>query len=544
MHEITARKITPAAFESVRCIEGYDRIRREFPDYLSDESKLSAEPFDYLFFPADEAQLAAVLQGLAARRIRLTLAGARTGLSGGCVPREGALVSLEHLNRVEAVFRDDPADEWRITAQCGLSLRQLDAQVSAKRFPDLAAGADRHQRARLECLRQDPGRYFYPPDPTELSASLGGTVATNASGARTFRYGSTRAWVRGLRLMLPGGELLSIPRGRYFASAGGEFVLYDSAGGAASVRLPAYRMPATKNTCGFFVAPQMDLIDLVIGSEGSFGIITAVTVALLQRSPVISLVQFLNSDEQAVELAAALREDKRIRLEFLEFYSQTALELLRARQQRDPHGVAVPPIPAAAGAALFFELSSDPAAPGPEFDALREILTDAGVSLKDSWTAHEKRERERLKTFRHILPETVNAVIAERKARHPGLHKLGTDLAVPDEGLRPMWRIYRDGLEAAHLQWVAFGHIGNNHLHINILPRDMADLEKGLALYRRFARCAVDFGGSVSAEHGIGKLKTRFLEMMYRPEDVQAMRAVRKAFDPQCMLNPGNLFGD
>ena len=107
-----------------------------------------------------------------------------------------------------------------------------------------------------------------------------------------------------------------------------------------------------------------------------------------------------------------------------------------------------------------------------------------------------------------------------------------------------MWQIYYDALETVDLEWVAHGHIGNNHIHINIMPRNESELQKGLALYNQFAAKAVEFGGTVSAEHGIGKMKIKFLELMYNPDHLKEMQAVKLALDPGGMLNPGNIFYD
>jgi D-lactate dehydrogenase (cytochrome) len=481
---------------------------------------------------------------MARRGVKVTIAGARTGLVGGCVANQGALVSLENFDRVLALYYDGPAAEWRLKAQCAVSLRAIAAQLAAKSIPDIERCADGMTLIEMDRFRQDPDSFFYPPDPTEMSASLGGTVATNASGARTFRYGPTRDWVRGIRVMLASGEFLDLPRGKFFASPSGEFTVTDTAGNDYPVKIPTYRSPRTKNTAGFFSAPHMDLVDLFIGSEGAFGIITEVTVGLLRRKPKISVVQFLSSDDQAIALVQALRADPRIRLDFLEMYSGTAIDLLRERQRRDAKSVGTPTIPESARSALFFELDFDPAAKEAAMEALDAAVRSGGASLADSWAAYENRELDRLKNFRHILPETINAIIAERKKRHPGLHKLGTDLAVPDERLADMWAVYRDALAGAGLEWAAFGHIGNNHVHINILPRDMGDLEKALGLYQMFAERAVAFGGTVSAEHGIGKLKAKFLKTMFSPADIEEMRAVKKALDPQLLLNPGNIFDE
>ena len=203
-----------------------------------------------------------------------------------------------------------------------------------------------------------------------------------------------------------------------------------------------------------------------------------------------------------------------------------------------------PPIPEQAGAALFFEFSFDPMEEQLDFSVLEKSIQSCGASFSDSWAAYENRELQRLKDFRHILPETINAIIAERKKQYPDLHKLGTDLAVPDERLQDMWQIYKESLESAGLQWAAFGHIGNNHIHVNIMPRNSDELQKGLALYEKFAGKAVEFGGTVSAEHGIGKMKIKFLEMMYNANHLKEMQAVKLSLDPDGMLNPGNIFPD
>jgi len=533
-----------ADYKKVRRIDGFERIRSEYPIYLTDESKLSPEPFDHLFFPADEPELAAVLQAMAAQKIKVTIAGARTGLVGGCVPCRGALISLENFDRIQAIMYDSSADEWRVRSQCAVNLRSLNSQLSLKNFPDIERCGDQAALAALLEFKQDPTAYFYPPDPTEMSASLGGTVATNASGARTYRYGPTRSWVREIRVMLINGEILRIPRGKYFASPGGKFAVYDSKDRELRIKVPSYFMPRTKNTAGFFASPQMDLIDLFIGSEGCFGVITEVTLALLRKTETISLVQFLATDEQAIDLVHALRDEKRIRLNFLEFYSGQALALMRRMQLQDPKAVDMPIVPESAGAALFFEFEFAPLADALDYAALEKTIAGCGASIADSWAAYENRELQRLKDFRHILPETVNAIIAERKKRHPELHKLGTDLAVPDGRLRDMWRIYKTALDSADLEWLALGHIGNNHIHINILPRNADELNKGLSLYRQFAAKALEFGGTVSAEHGIGKMKIEFLELMYSPDQINEMRAVKQAFDPERLLNPGNILPD
>jgi D-lactate dehydrogenase (cytochrome) len=174
--------------------------------------------------------------------------------------------------------------------------------------------------------------------------------------------------------------------------------------------------------------------------------------------------------------------------------------------------------------------------------ALKETLTACGGRAEDTWTATGGSALQQLKEFRHAAPERVNARIGQRQRQQPKLTKLGTDLSVPDDRLRDVLALYRRDLADAGLEFVMFGHIGNNHVHVNILPRDMDEYSRGQALYRGWARQVVAWGGSVSAEHGIGKLKTGLLEMMYGADGIAAMRTVRRIFDPAGRLNAGNLF--
>ncbi|MGD9303640.1 MAG: FAD-binding oxidoreductase, partial [Desulfobacterales bacterium] len=229
-HKISTQLVPLADFNKIRRVDGFERISAEYPAYLTDESKLSPQPFDHLFFPLDEAELAAILKQMSESKINVTIAGARTGLVGGCVPQKGALVSLENFDCIRALTYDHNAGEWQTQSQCAVNLRSLNDQISSKNFPDVEHSGDQTAINALKRFKDDPADYFYPPDPTELSASLGGTVATNASGARTFRYGPTRDWVRGIRVMLSNGEILSIPRGQYFASPEHEFIVRDSKG--------------------------------------------------------------------------------------------------------------------------------------------------------------------------------------------------------------------------------------------------------------------------------------------------------------------------
>jgi len=410
-----------------------------------------------------------------------------------------------------------------------------------KSFSSLPERVSAETKESLNQYRESPATYFYPPDPTEMGAALGGTVSTNASGARTYRYGPTRNWVRWIRVMLASGEVLEIPRGKYFATPAGEFTVIDSRGNETTIKIPTYSMPRTKNAAGIFSAPHMDLIDLFIGSEGIFGAVTQVEVALQRwRSPV-SIVLFLPSDDKAIEFVQLLRREKCLHPEFIEFYSSSALAFLRIKQKEDPKAAGMPAIPEYAKAAIFFDMGFDPEARDNDYAMLEALVLECGSTLARSWAGYEQRDLERFKEFRHLLPETTTAIIAERKKGIPELHKLSTDFAVPDEALEEIWAFYTSKLEGAGLEWVAYGHIGNNHIHINIMPGTLEEMHRGLSIYREFAQKVVSLGGTISAEHGVGKIKKEFLSIMFSNKDLEEMKAVKRALDPGLMINPGTM---
>jgi FAD/FMN-containing dehydrogenase len=408
----------------------------------------------------------------------LTIAGAGTGLTGGRVAQGGGVLSLEKFKRLEV---------GQGFAVCGAGVTLQDLQSAAR-----ATGQ------------------FYAPDPTEWAASVGGSIATNASGSRSFLYGATRRHVRALRVMFVDGRAVWLRRG--------EAIDFEV--------LPVHAPAVRKHSAGYPLAAAMDWVDLFVGSEGTLAIILEAELSL-QPLPVDLLtgVVFFAGDAQALAAVDAWRAVDGLRM--LEYFDGASLNLLRGRFPDTPR----------AGAAVLFEqeMSSEE---GPEFEQWEARLNESGALVEQAWFAATDADRERFRRFRHALPEAVNDVV-----RHNGFLKVGSDYAVPVERNGEMLAYYRARLDAGFPQQaVIFGHIGDAHVHVNILPGTQGEFDRARELMLEFARKAIELGGSIAAEHGLGKRKAHLLELQYTRQEIDAMKAVKRRLDPRWLLGRGTLF--
>lgn len=502
-------------------------VQANYPDHLRDESRRSGKA-DSLSFPQSEAELRTDLATAFAQGLAVTLQGARTGITAGAVPQGGHILSTHRMNRL---LRMEECDGNPVlTVEAGVVLSDLRKALTAGAIPPPAGSP----------APQSP--LFFPPDPTETSAAIGGMIACNASGACSYLYGATRRFVEHLRIVLADGDALTLRRGRERAT-GRTFAVVTEGGRRIEGRLPDYQMPDVKNASGYFAADNMDLIDLFIGCEGTLGVITEAGLRLLPQPSVIwGLMAFLPNDAAALQMVRQVRSAA-TRPAAIEFFDADALDMLRAHRASGGPMADLPELPPGRHTAIYIEFHLDDETKAEQaVETLSTFLADAGGDVDRTWLVTDPREVQRLKDFRHAVPECVNRLIDERRKQEPGLTKLGTDLSVPDADLESVIRLYREGLAETGIQSVIFGHVGNNHVHVNLIPRNMEEYNRGKALYMKWAQWVIARGGSISAEHGIGKLKRDMLRLMYGDAGIQAMQAVKRAFDPLGRLNPGNLF--
>jgi D-lactate dehydrogenase (cytochrome) len=518
----------------------------EIESFLSDASHMRDGHAERVVFPESAEEVAEILRRATRDKTPVTVSGAGTGTVGGRIPFAGIVLATDKLNQIRSIVHEEPGGS--AVAEAGVRLSDLQRFVESQNL-------------------------FYPPDPTERSCFLGGTVATNASGARTFKYGPTRDYVQRLKIALATGDLIDLRRGELHANAGGRIEIPLPAGRSIQTQLPTYRMPQTrKHASGYYVAPQMDVLDLFIGSEGTLGVITEIELALLPRPEgLLSGIVFFVADEDVLSFVSEARAaslanrqprdgevgrlgplmekafavstrqtnqrsagdaptNSAIDARALEYFDSESLNFLRQKYETIPQG---------AVGAIFFEQETTPAAEDSLMTGWLSLLEQHHALVDNSWFATNETDQAKLREFRHALPVLMNEWFARHNQR-----KVSTDMSVPDKTFPGMLRFYQDTLRVSDLRYTIFGHIGDNHVHVNILPRNDEEATKARAIYLQFVKRAVELGGTISAEHGIGKLKRDYLRLLYSEKHLREMAALKRAFDPAGILGRGNIFSE
>lgn len=512
-----------------------DRSADAIAAHLEDAAHFPGGRAEAVARPRSEAEIA----GLLARSDRVLAVGAQSSVTGGATPDGGVVLSTERLN---AIVSEGPL---HVRAGAGVPLAALQQQLSGRGL-------------------------WFPPVPTFTGAFVGGVVATNAAGASTFKYGTTRAWVDGLVVVLACGHVLEIDRGECISGAGGFSLVCPH--GVRHVRPGTYRMPAVpKCSAGYFAAPGMDLVDLFIGAEGTLGVIVDVRLRVLPAPPALALALVPVAEEaEALALVAALREasqttwrerDARgIDVAAIESLDRRCLQILQEDGVDRRNDIALPPgaqvallvqleLPAGTDAARSFDeigAALEPDAPDVPLVRFCRLLDQHGV-LEDTELAMpgDLRRAEQFFAFREGVPAGVNRRVGEAKRLiDPRIEKTAADMIVPFDRFGEMMRFYQDGYRRRGLDFAIWGHASDGNVHPNAIPRSYADVVAGKEAVLEFGRQAIRWGGSPLAEHGVGRsaIKQALLLELYGCEAIEQMRAIKQALDPEWKLAPGVLF--
>ncbi|MES2522856.1 MAG: FAD-binding oxidoreductase [Gemmatimonadota bacterium] len=421
-----------------------------------------------------------LLREAAAERTPVTPAGAQSSTTGASITDRGLLLSLRRLSHI------GPVDTVERTVRVGAGALVADVRRAAE-----AAGL------------------LFTPDPTsEEESTIGGAIACNASGARSLRYGATRPHVRALTVLLMNGETLELRR-----------------------------PDLEKNTVGFPIAH--DPVDWFVGSEGTLGVVVEAEMALLPLpTHVLGLAVPFARESDALAFVVAARRSAEVYPRCLEFFDVRAMTIARVAEGTEGW--------AASAEAMVYVEETGATVGGHAADD--ELPLDAWLALAEAHgalandirvydSAPALRDARRL---RHAIPATMN----ERGAafRAAGGRKVSTDWAVPYPRLAEALRVARE-IAAAHgvEQAVAYGHAGNGHPHQNFIARDADELHRIEGVVEATLREVLAMGGTVAAEHGIGKIKRRWLPMQMSATGLRLMRAIKNELDPHGLLAPGNV---
>jgi glycolate oxidase len=443
---------------------GDDRVLYADPDLLarygSDYSFAGSFPPDIVVRAGSTKDVQTTFAVANALGVPVTPRGLGSGKSGGALPIHGGIVmSLERMTELSQIDRDD----LLVVTQPGVVTADLMSRVEAEGL-------------------------FYPPDPNSLKlCSIGGNVACNAGGPRALKYGVTRNYVLGMEVVIPSGEVLRLGR------------------------------RTIKGVTGY------DLTSLMVGSEGTLGVITEITLRLvpLPQAVETALVSFASPIAATVAIGAVFKRG--IVPRTLEFLDTFALEAVRARTPGR--------FPENAGALLILETdASSQAHAMAELERAAEVCTEHGAL--DVLLAQDEVQRERIWEPRRVLSMTLADTAPK---------KMSEDIVVPRSRIPAMLEQVQQISTRRKIRVATYGHAGDGNLHVNVLF-DEASADRAERTVQDVMRATVELGGTISGEHGVGLTKREFISFEQDSPLIELQKRLKRTFDPNGILNPGKIF--
>ncbi|MBK9149346.1 MAG: FAD-binding protein [Flavobacteriales bacterium] len=445
--------------------DGISRSEEMRSAYGHDETEDLSFPPAVVARPTSTEQVSAVVRICAENHIPITPIGGRTGLSGGALSvRGGVGLALDRMNAIEEIDERN----LQVTVQPGVITQVLQEAVSAKGL-------------------------YYPPDPSSRgSCTIGGNIAENAGGPRAVKYGVTRDFVLNLEVVLPNGEVIRT--------------------GSNTL----------KNATGY------DLTRLLVGSEGTLGVITKAVLRLvpMPKETRLMLVPFASAEKACEAVSATFRAG--VTPSAMEFIERDAVAWTMKHTDGLPSQLSTAP-----GAYLLIEVDGDHA------DAImRDCETIVGVmemhEAGEVLFAETTAEKDALWRMRRSVPVSVKAHSVYKEE----------DTVVPRYELPRLLKGVKEVGARYGFSSVCYGHAGDGNLHVNIIKGELTDafweneLPKAI---REIFELTVSLGGTLSGEHGIGLVQRPYMCIAFNTAQLELMRAIKRAFDPHGIMNPGKV---
>ena len=456
-------------------------MSERYQEYLIDESKYSGSA-ESISFPESEEMVLQILQEMKKAEIPVTIQGGKTGITGGSVPQGGHILNLSHMNQVKEhqVCADGTG---RIAVEPGVNLIELEKEITV--------------RFRKEHL-------FWPVDPTETSATVGGIAAAGAQGITRLLYGDSRKYIEKIRAIDGNGRRLELT---------GE--------------------------------EKEDFL----GKEGITGIITELTLILLPCPEERWGILFFFEEEagalQFIEgLKGASRESEsgNAKIASVEYLDRQVLTLIEERKHTMNKIRELPDVEEFVSGAVYVEIHGAEDGIEEIAEYLMEQAAENGSDPDTAWAVSGDTEIQKLHAFRHAAAESCNLFIEEAHRKDDRITKLGTDMYAEGQELEELVSGYRRQMEEKNIKGCIFGHALENHLHINLLPENYEEYEAGMELFRSWAEETVRKQGKPFGEHGVGKLKSRILAGCQEEEYREQGEKLKAVYDPERLINRGNRY--
>ncbi len=466
-------------------------MKEQYEEYVIDEAKFSGYAQN-ISFPENEEEIQEVIGELAKEHVPVTIQGGKTGITGSSIPEGGHIMNLSHMNKVKDSYLLEDGT-GRMIVEPGINLMDLKKEISAR-------------------FRKNP--LFWPPDPTESSAAVGGIVATNAQGISRLLYGPSQDYIEALRMIDSKGKIHVIERGQKFTLSSGK---------------------------------TMEMLDVVLGKEGITGVISELTLKLIPKpESVWGIAFFFQEIEDAGKFVDILKQElpksENASVAAVEYMDRETINLIESHKSTMTKIKELPDIDENRAGMVYIELHGEEEGIEVLAESLMESAMLANSDPDEAWAVSGEIDVEKLHAFRHGAAETANLYIEAVRREDKRITKLGTDMAVPDIPFSRVLENFQNELSAAGLKGCIFGHALENHLHVNILPDCYEDYEKGILLIRKWAAEVKEQQGEVIGEHGVGKLKQKILGDLISEEYTGLCRELKAEFDKENMWNRGNIF--
>jgi len=462
---------------------------------------------DMVVKPKNKEECAIVLKTCYDNNISITISAGKTNLTGSATPNGGIVLSIENLN-VSKIILDK--DNKEVFCPVGISLEYL----------------------RDAVLKLSNNHLYYPVDPTSRNdAYVGGTLSCNASGFIPGKRGTTRYWVSEIDLLLPNGLFLNARRGQYISKNG----LFEIEGYNQSLPIPKYKRPNIKNASGPYSSDngEIDFVDLIIGSEGIYGLIVSCKLKLEKKpKDYLELFLCLNNEEKAIDLHDFLYDyfnGCMSNISALEYFGYNSQKYMKHRNFLFKNDSDV---------GIYIQIPIYNSTLDTKMTEWIQLINkfDETIDLDSVIVLNDPLNWKKFFEARHSIPDN-----ALSKTRKLGGLSIITDTIVPPNNYRKYLSLIHEKLQKENIEYLLFGHLGDCHLHFHLIPSNKQE-EQSLRVYDYMIDLSTKFGGVYSAEHGTGKRKRNDFKKCYGNEAVEMVKKSKLAVDPKLILNRGNIF--